>query len=164
MFIRGLFKKCNLIRKQLRIWPHILKKSVMDNFIPCAVVVWEKNFESVSFFSLDALCDRDTRPWVSANYPQLLQSHPLFSVTFSFRPMPLSVPHLPQLKSRTDNHMCVCQWSDNMVLTTERGLKRDDWKILLKTTLRNSCMSPRQTFFLEIFYNSKKSVLPEFKK
>ena len=62
--------------------------------------------------------------------------------------------------------MFVCQWSDTygMVLTTERGLKRDDWKILLKTTLRNSCTSPRQTFFLEIFYNSKKSVPPDFKK
>ena len=35
--IKDLFSKCNQIRSFLRIWPHLLKKSLMENFIFCAV-------------------------------------------------------------------------------------------------------------------------------
>ena len=31
--IKDLFSKCNQIRKKLRIWSHLLKKSLMENFI-----------------------------------------------------------------------------------------------------------------------------------
>ena len=33
--IRDFFNKCDQIR--MRIWPHLLKKSLMENFIFCAV-------------------------------------------------------------------------------------------------------------------------------
>ena len=43
------FFKCDQIRRKLRIWSHLLKKSVMENFIFCAVVglkgVTKKNIQ-----------------------------------------------------------------------------------------------------------------------
>ena len=33
------FSKCDQIRRGLRIWSHLLNKSLMENFIFCAVVV-----------------------------------------------------------------------------------------------------------------------------
>ena len=38
--IRDSFSKCNQIRRKLRIWSHLLKKSLMENFIFCAVFVY----------------------------------------------------------------------------------------------------------------------------
>ena len=35
--IQDLFSKCDQIRRKLQIWSHLLKKSVMENFIFCAV-------------------------------------------------------------------------------------------------------------------------------
>ena len=35
--IKDLFSKCDQIRRKLRIWSYLLKKSVMGNFIFCAV-------------------------------------------------------------------------------------------------------------------------------
>ena len=36
--ITDFFSKCDQIRSFLRIWSHLLKKSVMENFIFCAVL------------------------------------------------------------------------------------------------------------------------------
>ena len=36
-FIKDFFSKCDRIRSFLRIWLHLLKKSVMENFIFCAM-------------------------------------------------------------------------------------------------------------------------------
>ena len=36
-FIEDFFSKCDQIHKKLRIWSHLLKKSLMENFIFCAV-------------------------------------------------------------------------------------------------------------------------------
>ena len=35
--IKDLFRKCDQIRRKLRIWSHLLKKSLMKNLIFCAV-------------------------------------------------------------------------------------------------------------------------------
>ena len=35
--IKDFFSKCDQIRRELRIWSHLLKKSSMENFIFCAV-------------------------------------------------------------------------------------------------------------------------------
>ena len=40
--IKDLFSKCDQIRSFLRIWLHLLKKSLMENFIFCAVVASPK--------------------------------------------------------------------------------------------------------------------------
>ena len=42
--IEDLFRKCDQIRMQLRIWPHLLKKSLMENFIFCAVYLKLMNY------------------------------------------------------------------------------------------------------------------------
>ena len=36
--IKNSFSKCDQIRSLLRIWSHLLKKSLMGNFIFCAVI------------------------------------------------------------------------------------------------------------------------------
>ena len=35
--LKDFFSKCDLIHRKLRIWSHLLKKSLMENFIFCAV-------------------------------------------------------------------------------------------------------------------------------
>ena len=35
--IKDFFSKCDQIRKKLRIWSHLLKKSIKENFIFCAL-------------------------------------------------------------------------------------------------------------------------------
>ena len=37
--IKDIFSKCDQIRWKLRIWSHLLKKSLMENFIFCAVIM-----------------------------------------------------------------------------------------------------------------------------
>ena len=37
-FIKDFFSECDKIRKKLRIWSHLLKKSLMENFILCTVL------------------------------------------------------------------------------------------------------------------------------
>ena len=39
--IKDFFNKRNQIRKKLRIWSQLLKKSLMENFIFCAVLLVE---------------------------------------------------------------------------------------------------------------------------
>ena len=36
--IKDCFSKCDQIRSFLRIWSHLLQKSLMENFIFCAVI------------------------------------------------------------------------------------------------------------------------------
>ena len=35
--VKDFFSKCDQILRKLRIWPHLLKKSLMENSIFCAV-------------------------------------------------------------------------------------------------------------------------------
>ena len=37
--IKGSFSKCDQIRSFLRIWSHLLKKYLMENFILCVVLI-----------------------------------------------------------------------------------------------------------------------------
>ena len=37
VFIKDFFSKCDQIRRKLRIWSHLLKKSLMENFILCTI-------------------------------------------------------------------------------------------------------------------------------
>ena len=43
--INGFFSKCDQIHRKLRIWSHLLKKSLMENFIFCAVDVYVDNLQ-----------------------------------------------------------------------------------------------------------------------
>ena len=40
--VKDSFSKCDQIRRKLRIWSHLLKKSFMENFIFCAVSVGQE--------------------------------------------------------------------------------------------------------------------------
>ena len=46
-FIKDFFSKCDQIRRFLRIWSHLLKKALMENFIFCAVLDTLNNFKSI---------------------------------------------------------------------------------------------------------------------
>ena len=48
--IMDLFGKCDLIRSFLRIWLHLLKKSLMENFIFCAVFAVFSVVEHLNFY------------------------------------------------------------------------------------------------------------------
>ena len=37
--MKDFLSKCDQIRRKLRIWSHLLKKSFMENFIFCAVIL-----------------------------------------------------------------------------------------------------------------------------
>ena len=39
--IKDFFSKCDQIRRKLRIWSHLLNKSLIENFIFCAVYVFD---------------------------------------------------------------------------------------------------------------------------
>ena len=42
--IKDIFSKCDQIRRKLWIWLHLLKQSLMQNFIFCAVIYLGRNF------------------------------------------------------------------------------------------------------------------------
>ena len=44
LFTKDFFSKCDQIRSVLRIWSHLLKKSLIENFISCAVIVEDHNW------------------------------------------------------------------------------------------------------------------------
>ena len=45
--IKYFFSKCDQIRRKLRIWSHLLKKSLMENFIFCAVKLYCRTYANV---------------------------------------------------------------------------------------------------------------------
>ena len=59
--IKDFFSKCDQIRRKLRIWSHLLKKSLMENFIFCAVIkamfefIRKVFFTAMTFFSFNVL-------------------------------------------------------------------------------------------------------------
>ena len=49
--IKDFFSKCDQIRSFLRIWSHLLKESLMENFIFCAVLATDEgNFRKLDLF------------------------------------------------------------------------------------------------------------------
>ena len=50
--IKDFFRKCDHIRRKLLIWSHLLKKSLMENSIFCAVQISSKNFCTVGTYLL----------------------------------------------------------------------------------------------------------------
>ena len=46
-FVKDFSGKCDQIRRKLRIWSHLPKKSLMENFIFCAVP--QENYQMVIF-------------------------------------------------------------------------------------------------------------------
>ena len=44
--IKDFFSKCDQIRSFLRIWSHLLKKSLMENLIFCAVIYAQRRIQN----------------------------------------------------------------------------------------------------------------------
>ena len=61
--IKDLFSKCDQIRSFLWIWSHLLKKSLMENFIFCAVIIFNNN--------PTPLCLNWGKMWIKRVYWQL---------------------------------------------------------------------------------------------
>ena len=51
-FIMGFFNKCDQIHRKLQIWSHLLKKTLIENFIFCAVYL-RQSFNGVSKIALE---------------------------------------------------------------------------------------------------------------
>ena len=45
--IKDFFRKCDRIRRRLRIWSHLLKKPLMENLIFCAVYNSKKSVKKI---------------------------------------------------------------------------------------------------------------------
>ena len=52
--IQYFFRKCDQFCRKLRIWSHLLKKSLMENFIFCAVTI-----PTLMDIELDGLCQEN---------------------------------------------------------------------------------------------------------
>ena len=75
--IKDFFSKRNQIRRKLRIWSHLLKKSLMENLVFCAVDRVIQLFSySKKLFSQDKLkhlwCRSFMVPWHEVNYEMRL--------------------------------------------------------------------------------------------
>ena len=44
--IKDFFSKCDQICRKLQTWSHLLKKSIIENFIFCAVCIVKTNFST----------------------------------------------------------------------------------------------------------------------
>ena len=55
--IKDLLSKCNQIRSFLRIWPHLLKKTLMENFIFCAVFLIPSVILSFDLKNISGYCE-----------------------------------------------------------------------------------------------------------
>ena len=72
--IKDFSSKCDQIRRKLRIWSHLLEKSLMENFIFCAVYIYSINIpriqnreyeSSISVTFLSGSCDKQIRALTS---------------------------------------------------------------------------------------------------
>ena len=79
--IKDFFSKCDQIRKKLRIWSHLLKKSIMENFLFCAVVaaregsIWDYYFWlGVTSFASQSVISKKI-PWSSMSLERTNRHH-----------------------------------------------------------------------------------------
>ena len=90
---KDFFSKCDQSRSFLRIWSHLLKKFLMENFIFCAVplgfylhkkiipsVIWLRLNKKINFWFTIYNVLRDLVPFVQFKQ---CEKHPWGSVTFS---------------------------------------------------------------------------------
>ena len=66
--IKDFFSKCDQIRSNLRIWSHLLKKSLMENFVFCALYIHLNLGKKPSYKKLYQKCYGDVFLEVSYNW------------------------------------------------------------------------------------------------
>ena len=73
---KGFFSKCDQIRSFLRIWSHLLKKSLMENFTFCAVYfLLNWNNCRINSFPMDMVLDADPTHMTSKACSLLCHKH-----------------------------------------------------------------------------------------
>ena len=80
--IKDFFSKCDKIRCILQIWSHSLKKSVMENFIFCAVCIFCLHSALISFlvkYPIKILKGCQTVVSANQNYSRTPEKHYLIS-------------------------------------------------------------------------------------
>ena len=80
--IKDFFSKCDQIRRELWIWSHLLKKSLMENFIVCAMQCAETLLRNVSYNIWSQPCVRKFSTFPIKHY---LFFQPNFVVGFNGR-------------------------------------------------------------------------------
>ena len=78
--IKNFFSKCDQIRRKLRIWSHLLKKSSVENFIFCAVYASEWFLQSL--LTTCAFCYNYEIDIFSCNYALCLLVFTFFLIKF----------------------------------------------------------------------------------
>ena len=69
--IKHFSSKCDQILRKLWIWSHLLKKSLMENFIFCAVGVQEKPLVNMSEGHVESIKDIQQKVTVTTRKPFL---------------------------------------------------------------------------------------------
>ena len=105
--IKGFFSEGDQFRRKLLIWSHLLKKSVMENFIFCAVLNWKvlncydnmKNFNERLMSNIGDyfLFDIVKNFLQLMLYFQSLRSPWRWAVIFRYSPSPRNMVAFPQL-------------------------------------------------------------------
>ena len=142
--IRDFFSKCGQIRKKLRIWSYLLKKSLMENFIFCAVftlISWCGNFvEKQSFRMISDSPKIMSKLCLSTKFPHqdirwnygIFRSEGLY-VQRIFSQYSLSITHiLPQKNSGLWSLDIDLKWVERRVSSRisrpEMFLRKGIWK------------------------------------
>ena len=61
--IKDLFGKCDQIGRKLRIWSHLLKKLLMENFIFCLVDIFLPGGDALVYFA-EPMCKKYSAAFV----------------------------------------------------------------------------------------------------
>ena len=72
--IQDFFSKCKQIRRKLRIWSHLLKKFLMENFIFCAVEGENKCYVKLCILKSFQKLYKTTNESISCNVPDFFYS------------------------------------------------------------------------------------------
>ena len=78
------FSRCDQIRSFPRIWLHLLKKSLVENFIFCAVIEMEKNGPGQKFISAKFKLPTFQISWNFLLLLYLTLKIPVFIASFEF--------------------------------------------------------------------------------
>ena len=98
--VKDIFSKCDQIRRKLRIWSQLLKKSLIENFIFCAVTLY---LQSSCVWNICKNNDANSK----VNFQKM--RIPLFMFHSKFLCVPLTNPKLAILRAIAEG--CIVSWS-----------------------------------------------------
>ena len=115
-FLKDFFSKCDQIRSFLRIWSHLLKKSLMEHFIFCTLI--DHNF--TTDFSIQVYWLKKKNLAIDKNYFHMSKNI-IFEISYErvflnihFKLFLTEIIHLVSISENFANE--VKEWSDGTVL------------------------------------------------